>query len=231
MSTLLSGLARDYLDLLLQGERHAAAKLIMDKAEDGVPVREIYLQAFQPVLHEIGRLWETDGISVAQEHYCTAATQLVMSRLYPYIFSTEKIGRCLIAACVAGELHEIGIRMVADFFEMEGWDTHYLGANTPVQGIVQMIESVGADILALSSTMPFHIDRLSELVVAVRASAPGRTIPVMVGGRPFNLIPDLWKKVGADGYALDALAALGTAERLLAANTAILETDDGRCKR
>ena len=67
-------------------------------------------------------------LSVAQEHYCTAATQLVMSQLYPRIFSTERRGRTLVAARVADDLHEIGLRMVADFFEMEGWDTFYVGA-------------------------------------------------------------------------------------------------------
>jgi methanogenic corrinoid protein MtbC1 len=230
MTPFLSKLAREYLDLLLRGERNAAVKLILDVVEGGVSVREIYLQVFQPAQHEIGRLWETDSISVAQEHYCTAATQLVMSQLYSYVFSSEKIGRILVAACVGGELHEIGIRMVADFFEREGWDTHYLGANTPVQGIVQMIETAKADILALSSTIPFNITALRELIAEVKASDYGESIPVMVGGRPFNLIPELWKKVGADGYAPDALAALGTAERLLAANTTALEKDDARRK-
>ena len=230
MTPFLSKLAREYLDLLLRGERNAAVKLILDVVEGGVSVREIYLQVFQPAQHEIGRLWETDSISVAQEHYCTAATQLVMSQLYSYVFSSEKIGRILVAACVGGELHEIGIRMVADFFEMEGWDTHYLGANTPVQGIVQMIETAKADILALSSTITFNITALRELIAEVKASDYGESIPVMVGGRPFNLIPELWQKVGADGYAPDALAALGAAERLLAANTTALEKDDARRK-
>ena len=42
----------------------------------------------------------------------------------------------MVATCIGGELHEIGIRMVADFFEMEGWDTYYLGANTPADAVV-----------------------------------------------------------------------------------------------
>ena len=63
---------------------------------------------------------------MAQEHYCTAATQLIMSQLYPYIFTTGKNGRVLVGTCVSGDLHEIGVRMVSDFFEMEGWDTFYL---------------------------------------------------------------------------------------------------------
>ncbi|MDZ7776615.1 MAG: hypothetical protein U5L09_13885 [Bacteroidales bacterium] len=54
-----------------------------------------------------------------------------MSQLYPYIFNSQRVGKSMVAATVGGELHEMGIRMVADFFEMEGWDTWYLGANAP----------------------------------------------------------------------------------------------------
>ena len=87
--------------------------------EQGTPARDIYLQVFQPAQREVGRLGQTNRISVALEHYVTAATQPIMSQLYPRIFSPEKTGRRLIATCVGGELHEIGVRMVADFFEMD----------------------------------------------------------------------------------------------------------------
>ena len=57
---------------------------------------------FQLSLREVGRLWQMNQISVAQEHYCTAATQLIMSQLYPYIFSGERRNRTLIAAYAGG---------------------------------------------------------------------------------------------------------------------------------
>ncbi|MGC8603152.1 MAG: cobalamin B12-binding domain-containing protein, partial [Desulfomonilaceae bacterium] len=125
----LHDVAGQYLELLLKGERHLAANLILQAVSKGESVKNIYLYVFQISQYEIGRLWHSNKVSVAQEHYCSAATQLIMSQLYSYVFSTEKIGRKLVAACVGGELHEIGVRMVADFFEMEGWDTYYMGAN------------------------------------------------------------------------------------------------------
>jgi methanogenic corrinoid protein MtbC1 len=63
---------------------------------------------------------------VAQEHYCTAATQLIMSQLSPRLFGRDRIGRRLVVTCVGDELYELGMHMVADFFEMEGWDA-YMG--------------------------------------------------------------------------------------------------------
>ncbi|WP_440120087.1 hypothetical protein [Paenibacillus sp. QZ-Y1] len=38
----------------------------------------------------------------------------------------------MVAACVGSEQHEIGLRMLTDVFEMEGWDTYYLGQMFPM---------------------------------------------------------------------------------------------------
>jgi len=207
-------LARQYLRLLLGGERHAAGRLILDAADSGVPVKELYLHVFHASQREIGRLWQTNQLSVAQEHYCTAATQLIMAQLYPRIFRTEKNGRRLVATSIAGELHEIGGRFVADFFEMEGWDTYYLGANSPTPAVVQALAERKAHVLAVSATMTFHVRAVEELVAAVRASEGLRAVKVMVGGYPFNVEPELWRRVGADAYAADASEAVAAAGHL-----------------
>jgi len=209
-------LAKKYLDALLKGEREIAGRMILDAVEKGEDVKNIYLHVFQRTQHEIGRLWYLNRISVAEEHFASAATQLIMSQLYPYIFSTEKIGLKLVAACVADELHEIGIRMVADFFEMDGWDTYYIGANAPLAGIRDAIMKYRADILALSVTMPFHLTRLSETIKAIRSAVDMKGLKIMIGGYAANSFPDLWQRVGADGYARDAEQALHMAQKLMA---------------
>jgi len=211
----LSPLAHQYLEALRRGQRQLASKLVLDAVAADVPVKEIYLHVFQPAQYEIGRLWQTNRISVAQEHYCTAATQLIMSQLYPHIFATAKNGRTLVATCVAGDLHEIGVRMVADFFEMEGWNTFYLGANTPHASVIAMIVEKQADVLAVSATISFHVDAVRDLIRAVRADPSCGQVKILAGGYPFNREPTLWKKVDADGYAADAQQAISLAAQIV----------------
>ncbi len=164
-------LARQYLDALLRTDRHAASRMILADVEAGASVKDIYLNVFQPAQREIGRLWQTGRVTVAQEHYCSAATQLIMSQLYPYIFTGRRDkGRRLVACCVGGELHEIGLRMVADLLEMAGWDTYYLGANTPAATVLETLAQREADVLALSATIHFNIGALTELIDALRKS-------------------------------------------------------------
>jgi methanogenic corrinoid protein MtbC1 len=208
-SGALDVLARDYLARVLRGDRHGACRLVVDDAERGTSVRDIYLLVFQRVLREVGRLWHSNQIGVAQEHYCTACTLFTMSQLYPRIFSEKRNGLRMVAASVAGDLHEIGLRMVSDFFEMEGWDTFCLGANTPISGILQQVAERAPQVLAISATMTFHIHAVADLITATRAA--GNAPRILVGGGAFNSVPGLWKDVGADGYAADAADAVALA--------------------
>ncbi|HEY0836569.1 MAG TPA: cobalamin-dependent protein [Azospirillum sp.] len=208
-------LACAFLDALVAGDRRRATALVLERIESGLTVRDAYLHVFQPALREVGRLWQTGRITVAHEHFATAATQAVMSMLYPRIFATERCGRAMVATCVSGELHEVGIRMVADFFEMAGWDSYYLGANAPTRSIVRAMIDRDAQVLAVSATITPHVGTVAELVRAVRAEMGGKSPRIIVGGYPFLLEPELWRRVGADGTAMDAAGAVELAGRLL----------------
>src|SRR6202035_2598559 len=111
--------------------------------------------------------------------------------------------------------HELGLRIVADLLEADGWDTLYLGANLPAGGVVQTIEQHRPDLLVISVTMTLHLPNVEQLIALVRSSQTGQRIKVLVGGSPFNVDPELWRRVGADGHAPDAGVALDTANRLL----------------
>jgi len=210
----LAPLAHQYLEALRRGERHLACRLILDAANDGTAVKDIYLHVFQPTQHEIGRLWQTNRISVGMEHYCTATTQWIMSQLYPRIFALKKKEATLVATCVAGDLHELGVRMVADFFEMDGWNTYYLGANTPNNDVVITLIERRADMLAISASLSCHLAAVGELIRAVREHPRCAGIPILVGGHPFNQSPDLWRELGADGCGKDAQQAVTLGNQL-----------------
>jgi len=207
-------LASRYLELLLHKQAATAIMLLLNTVQDGLPLKELYLQILQPTQYELGRLWQTGQINVAEEHYCTAATQQVMTRLYPRIFSTPKNGRVLVATCVWGELHEIGLRMVADLFELEGWDTHFFSSNTPFDELKQALGDYHANLLAISATMSAHIPEVHKLVSRTHDALFPTPVKIMVGGYPFNADPELWRRIGADGTAQGALEAVQEGSRL-----------------
>lgn len=207
-------LALNYTNALLDGDRRAASVLIMDAVKQGIPISDIYLNVFQKSQYEVGRLWMTNKITVAKEHFCTAATQQIMGQLYPYIFSTERNGYKLVAANIGGELHEIGIRMVADFFEMDGWDTYYLGANTPIESIVSAINDNDADVVGLSIAVTFQVGFLKNIVNQIRNNID-KNVKIIIGGLALQKVGKKWKDFNADGYAPDAQEAVDLANRLV----------------
>lgn len=208
-------LAHRYLALVLAGNRRDAYKLMFEALADGVPLQDLYLHVFQVCQYEVGRLWQRGELSVAQEHFCTAATQVIMSQLFLREHDASSPNRVLVACGVAGDLHEIGMRMVSDIFEMEGWDTHYLGASTPISDIVTTVKEKRADVLGISITISAHLPTLLETIQAVRADPAAASVKILVGGRPFNTDPALWQKVGADGFAGEPMQALAVAKRLV----------------
>ncbi len=206
--------ARMYLDHLLRGEKDEAEDLILSTLEEGVDVRDLYLHVFQPILYETGRLWQTNRISVGHEHFCTATTKGLMEQLRRYRELVEKNGKTVVATCLGGELHEMGIRIVTDFFEMSGWKSYYLGPNTPMEGILQAIKHQKADLLAISVTMSIYLGATRDIIHLIKG-ANGLQIPVMVGGIVFNEQPELVNLVGADVTARDAAGAVAEAEELV----------------
>ena len=207
--------AEAYLKKLIDGDKQEAYKIIMDLVNSGVSIKDIYLNLFQATQKETGRLWQIRKISVAQEHFITAATQMIMSQLYPYIFNGTRKNKSIIVSCINGELHELAPRMIADLFEMEGWNSFYYGANTPQSSLIKEIEAHKPDILAVSATMTFNLESVDDLIKKIRSYADLKDLKIIVGGYPFNLAKNLWKKMGADGYAEDALSAIKLADKLI----------------
>jgi methanogenic corrinoid protein MtbC1 len=153
-------------------------------------------------------------VSIGQEHYCTAITQLAIAQMYPR-FLHEGGGPRVVATCPAGELHELGARMVSDFFEMDGWDSVYLGASLPVAGVIDVLRQRRPVVLCVSVTMTFNLREAEQLILALRSEPELSATKVLVGGRPCQVAQDLWHRLGADATAASAQEAVARGRELL----------------
>lgn len=210
----LAQVAARYLDALLAGESDDALTLVRRAVDHGTDATEIYLDVFEPALREVGRLWQVGRATVAQEHEVTQVTQRAMALVAARAHLTARAGRRALIACVGGERHELGARIVADLLTLDGWHTHLLGADCPPDELAELAATRAADLVAVSATLTTHLAEAKQVVTAVRARTD---VPILIGGRPFNLVPDLWRWVGADGTAPDAAAALAVADALVGA--------------
>jgi len=213
-----------FLNALLEGKRGYALSIVGSLQDKGFGLTDLYDRLFVPSQRELGRLWHLGKISVAQEHFVTAATQVIISGMYESLFRSGNPKRtgalsdsarkpAMIAACAQGELHEMGIRMSADSFQANGWETIFLGANLPERELIKEILRLKPALLSLSATIPTHLEWIERTIEDARAS--GCKARILVGGRPFRSSPGLWRELGADATAADCREALGAAEALL----------------
>jgi MerR family transcriptional regulator, light-induced transcriptional regulator len=129
-------------------------------------------------------LWELNMITVAAEHLATSLSESIMNELYEQIISDVRISKKVVLGCVENELHQVGIKMVADIFEMHGWDTFFLGAGIPTSEFISYIHDIKPDIVALSLTVYSHLPSLINMIEEIRISFP--EIPVFIGGQAFR---------------------------------------------
>jgi methanogenic corrinoid protein MtbC1 len=209
----LSERSNYYLKALLQEDKDGAKKIIEEAVLYGNNITDIYLHVLEPALKEIGRRWSINDVSIAQEHFCSFVTQQIMSQIFTKSVTKKKCKA--VAVAVSGELHEIGLKMVSDFFEMDGWDVYYLGSNTPTKSIIEAIEFTKADILIISATLSSYVDAVENLIKVIRLEKECEETKIIVGGQAFNKDKGLWEKVGADGYSVNAKEAIKIANRLV----------------
>jgi methanogenic corrinoid protein MtbC1 len=196
-------LASAYLLALLEGDRRRATRVIADAIDRPERVRDLYIHVLLPAQREIGRMWLTGEINVAEEHFASHTTRMMMARLLLDAPLQPPNGKTLLAAAVAGNRHDIGLQAVADFFEMAGWRTIQLGADVPIGDLVQAAECFEADLLALSATLHVQLEAVKSAIQAVRSGQRGKVIKILVGGLAFADSGTLPAETGADGYAAD----------------------------
>ncbi len=210
---------KDYfITSLLDRDRKKAEILIADAVKDGAALNDIYIKVFQESQYTVGKLWQTGKISVAQEHFCTAATQSVMSSLYQYIFQTDKLGKNFLSFCVSDELHDLGIKIVTDLVEIAGFDTVYLGANVPTKQIEEAIVEYKADVVGISVSIASHLNTLTDLIKTIRSSKYSSGVKIIIGGYCLNTLNNLWVKIGADAFARDGDDAIIKIKQLVSSS-------------
>lgn len=175
---------QDFLAALLRGDRQRSSQIATGLAENLDEIKGLYEDVIKPSMYAIGHLWENGDIGVATEHVASAIVEGVLNELYAKVASGKHQGRTVVAACVEEEKHQIGIKMVADIFEMHGWNVFFLGADMPCDELIRFMRGVKPDVLALSLSIYFHLPMLEKMLVAIRQEFPA--LPILVGGQAFR---------------------------------------------
>jgi methanogenic corrinoid protein MtbC1 len=145
-------------------------------------------------------------ICVWEEHVRSSIVRAVIECCYTYAIKEReeryRLGQAgkVIVFCPAEEYHELGARMVADFFVLCGFDAVFVGANTPQAEIIGAISYVKPKYVAISVTNYYNLVAARKTVQKmgeVRETG-GSDFKIIVGGQAFERNPNMDKEIGAD---------------------------------
>ncbi|MGA2928897.1 MAG: cobalamin-dependent protein [Solirubrobacteraceae bacterium] len=170
-----------FLEALRRGEPASAEAVADDALDRGLDVAAIYAQLIEPAMTSIGDLWESDQISVAEEHLATEISHQVALRAFTRSHREPARSRQrVMMAAVKGEQHVLGLRLAADVLEVAGYDVLYFGADVPPDALLDACRIHQPEILGLTATMSLHVPALIAQIQALEQLE--RSPRVMIGG-------------------------------------------------
>jgi len=122
------------------------------------------------------------------------------------------LGRFMIGS-VSGDMHDIGKNLVALMLEVSGIEVIDLGVDVPVSKFLEGVEEHKPELLGLSALLTPTLVQQREVIVALGKANLKNNLKVLVGGAPVT--QDWAMRIGADGYAPDAVSCVRLARELL----------------
>lgn len=198
----------DFLDSLLKGDRPRSAAIVASLIDDGTDIKDIYTNLYQKALYRIGKMWEQNKLTIAGEHI---ATQIIESLLSQFLSPPETTtGKTAVISCIDKEFHHIGARMVANIFEANGWQTFFLGANTPTRELLSFIREKNPQVIGLSFNFYLNYLRLLEVLDSIKKEIPSAVI--FVGGQG---IANMKEKIAAEYTGIHHFESLNDVDEFL----------------
>jgi methanogenic corrinoid protein MtbC1 len=214
ISGVAGGIVETYLAKLQEGDAPGAIATVTGAVEGGgLSVPEALEGVLTTALHEIGRRWHTDVINVAQEHFAAQVSGRLLERLLLMAPASPPNGHTVMLTMIEGDAHDLGLRIVAAFFELDGWRTICLGANMPSFDLPQAVEDFGVDLILLGATLNTQRDAVARAIGTLREARPD--LKVLAGGRAFAACEERASEIGADGCALQPSRAVELGRELL----------------
>lgn len=200
---------------LLAGDERGAWALVEAAMASGRSPAALYLEVLAPALRSIGRRWSEGEIGIGDEHRATVIATRIMGRLGPRFSRRGRTRGTVLVGTAPGERHGVAVSMLADLLRGAGFHAIDLGADLPVEAFVAaMLE---ADRLRAIGVSAFHggNEAAVSTTLAILKESARDTVPVLVGGAAVDGEGHA-RRLGADGWAADAAAAVALVERLCA---------------
>lgn len=195
-----------FIKLLDLEDKESAVNLALSLLEEKkIDIVSLYTDILAPSLNNMKCDIKEGGVCIWKEHVRSSIIRTIIECSYPYVikeknekYKNTNYGK-VIVICPSEEYHEIGARIVSDFFTLCGYETIFVGSNTPKNEFIKVIDYVNPKYLAISVTNYYNLVTVKDTIEKIRTSSNNK-LTILVGGHAFkNNIEDV-KRIGADMF-------------------------------
>ncbi|MBC8445344.1 MAG: corrinoid protein [Rhodospirillaceae bacterium] len=209
---------KEIYDAVMEYEEEDVAELVQAEVDAGTDIEKILNEGMISALDVIGEKFSAGTLFVPEMLMAAEAVQAGLEIIRPLLIdSNAKSAGTVILGTVKGDLHDIGKNLVGMMFEGSGFKLIDLGTDVDPEEFISAAQENDADIIALSGLLTTSMPEMEKAVAAISAANESRNInvKVLVGGPPVNA--EFAKRIGADGYSIDAPTAVEDARAIMAA--------------
>jgi corrinoid protein of di/trimethylamine methyltransferase len=211
---VFSNLAR----AVVEGEEEEAEELVKQALEQGVDPLACINEGLMKGIEEVGERFSNGTYFLPELIQGADAMKAALEILEPKLVGKEGrevVGKVVLGT-VAGDQHEIGKTLVGTMLTANGFQVIDIGVDQKADDFVNAIEESGANLVGASALLTTTLLELKRLIDSIAEAGLRDKVKVMIGGAPVT--EDFAKDIGADGYADDAIAAVGVARKLVEAS-------------
>jgi corrinoid protein of di/trimethylamine methyltransferase len=200
---------------VLEGEPEEAEELAKQALERGVDPLACINQGLMKGIQEVGDLFSKGEYYLPELIIGADAMKAALDVLEPALVGDQKrevVGQVVLGT-VEGDLHEIGKTLVGTMLTANGFKVTDIGVDKKPEDFIAAIKETQADIVGASALLTTTMLQQEKLIRALEEAGLRDQVKVMVGGAPVT--DQFAEKIGADGYAEDAISAVNLAFRLV----------------
>lgn len=204
-------------EAVVEGDEHLVNQLAQEAINKGLEPLVIINEGLTKGISKVGEHFASGYFFLPDLLLGAKAMEAGIKLLEPLMAgqNREMLGKVVIGT-VAGDLHSIGKNIVNIMLKSSGFEVFDLGVDVPSQTFVDKVRELKPEIVGLSALLTTTVGKQKEIIELLQQEGLRDKVKIIIGGAP---ISQSWAdKIGADGYAEDALSAVAVAKRMLPKN-------------
>jgi len=196
------------------GEEQTTVELVKKALAEGLKAQDIVDKGLVKGLHECGAGYEAGEKFIPEMLMAAEAMKASMAILKPLLAAGETVaGAKVVLATVEGDVHDIGLELVATMLGSAGFDVNFMGPDVETSRIIAAVKQDKPQLLGLSALLTNTMDVMPVIIKKLEQEGLRNSLKVIIGGAPVS--QDFANLIGADGFAYDAAAAVPVAKKLV----------------